>query len=843
MKKEWKRCVAAGLTAAFALSAAGCGGSSSESGSQGLADGAGTVNREYVFAESTLGDLNDFIGESGYINSIRVYDDIIYLVSEHNYDNGYSNHFSSWDMEGNQLSDVEVYSYTWETYYDVEEVTGEEASAEAGTGTEETQTAEAGTGTEEVQAAETGATEAGAASNEADVAGEDQDGDDTSDLNEENYIYTYWISPDGCLYYLGENSRYSDDWSYYESSSYLGGMLSDGTECFHVTTSDWGEEYEYMYFYDMDFSQEGKLVLWNSSQIFTLDTQGELLSVTDVDSSIDIYRPSFYYGGMPVFQRWNEDYTSSYYVQMDLATGQAGEEVEVMDTISNYSMFDGGNSGYDLILSGSGGLYGYHFGDEEAAKIMDFISSDLPTTSLSNVIFISEDMLLATYYDVTNYDQHFSLFTHVNPEDVPDRTQMVLAMYYQDTDVLEKVIAFNKSSEEHQIVVNYYSGYATNEDYLAGATKLNNEIVAGDIPDMIYDDGSGYFDFESYADLGILVDFYELIEEDPELDAANYCENVFRAFEYEGGLYQLVTSFRINTMLGKASIFGEEDLTWERLSEILNEYPEASVFRDTFTRRMVLNYAMIYGYDEFVDEKNGTCDFTGEEFKSLLAFVARYPEEIDYEALYSSDDNWENYDQQYIMNRVLLYSGTMYNLSYWRDYYYYEFMEDVVATGFPNNNGVKGVIYPVSCFGISSKSASQDGAWEFVRSFITEEAQTPEEGEYYYGVPILKTSVEQQVMTMTERPYYLDDNGEKVFYDYTVWVGDEEVVVDPATEEEAAYWLDFIYSVDHKAGSAEDDIFNIIFEEAEAYFNGQKTVDEVCEIIQSRMSIYISESQ
>ncbi|MCD8326753.1 MAG: hypothetical protein LUC90_08790 [Lachnospiraceae bacterium] len=103
--------------------------------------------------------------------------------------------------------------------------------------------------------------------------------------------------------------------------------------------------------------------------------------------------------------------------------------------------------------------------------------------------------------------------------------------------------------------------------------------------------------------------------------------------------------------------------------------------------------------------------------------------------------------------------------------------------------------------------------------------------------------MEALVNRMTEQSYYLDDNGEKVYYDYTVYIGDAEIVVEPATEEEAQKWLDFIYSINRKSGSATDEVTNIIFEEADAYFSGQKTVDDVCEIIQSRMSIYISENQ
>ena len=44
------------------------------------------------------------------------------------------------------------------------------------------------------------------------------------------------------------------------------------------------------------------------------------------------------------------------------------------------------------------------------------------------------------------------------------------------------------------------------------------------------------------------------------------------------------------------------------------------------------------------------------------------------------------------------------------------------------------------------------------------------------------------------------------------------------------------------AYSFDNEIFKIIEEEAEGYFQGQKTVDDVAGIIQSRVQIYVNEN-
>ena len=79
-------------------------------------------------------------------------------------------------------------------------------------------------------------------------------------------------------------------------------------------------------------------------------------------------------------------------------------------------------------------------------------------------------------------------------------------------------------------------------------------------------------------------------------------------------------------------------------------------------------------------------------------------------------------------------------------------------------------------------------------------------------------------------------------YDNTVTINGQDIVVEPATQKEAKKWLDFILSVDKRVNGTADVLLKIVNEEAAAYFNGQKSVEDVTKIIQSRMSIYVSEN-
>ena len=93
-----------------------------------------------------------------------------------------------------------------------------------------------------------------------------------------------------------------------------------------------------------------------------------------------------------------------------------------------------------------------------------------------------------------------------------------------------------------------------------------------------------------------------------------------------------------------------------------------------------------------------------------------------------------------------------------------------------------------------------------------------------------------------ERPYWEDEDGNKEYYDYTYWNGDTEVIIDPLTREEVDKLYDYISKVD-KTYYYDEELSNIINEEAAAFFEGQKSAKDVANIIQNRVQLYINESR
>ena len=800
-----KRLTAIILVLIMAVSMAACGDKKVDNSAKNAA------SKEGVFDSNDLADFSEVFDSNDYnISQAKAVNDKVYLIADVYMDNGYQICYVAVDFDGNVVGSHVIYEQIWDT--------GDVAVEEA------------------VPLAKEKAAIAVAAGATIEVVEEEEVW---------HNIYGYQILNDGKLAYIDGFEKYNQETELYESTLYVVLCDENGSELAKTNISELTKEDTYIYVNTMIESEADTLYLLCNEIIFEIDQNGGVVGQYEAtDVTRDLYNVAFYKNGQPVFTTWNEDYTKQSYAVIDLRKGEIIEEVAVMDTLSNYTIYDGANSGYEMILANSTGVYGYNLGDTEPKLIMDYINSNLPTGRVRNICFRDSEHFIAIYNDIIEYENHISIFTRVAPENVPDREALTMAMYGTDTEVKKAVIEFNRSSDKYKILVVDYSQYATNEDWEAGITKLNNEIISGNIPDIIQ--CSEQLPLENYASKGILVDFYELMENDEIIHRADYAENVFKAYEIDGKLYELPTKFYAWTILGKTSIFGDDtSLTWDELSAVRAKYPEAQVFAE-MTKTNALNNALTFSYSQLVDEATGECHFNTDMFKKILEYANSFPAEINWDELYSDDDYWLTYQSQYIEDRTLLCQTVIYSIYEAWSTGFRNFTEEATPVGFPNDNGQGSVLSAINSYAISAKSANVDGAWEFVRSFITKEAQMPEEDQdvfYTYGLPILKEALEAQAMTITVKPYWIDENGEKVEYNNSVWIGEQEIPMEPATEEEAQKWVDFILSIDKKGGYDYQQALEIVSEDVEGYFSGQKTVDDVANVIQSRMEIFISESR
>lgn len=631
-----------------------------------------------------------------------------------------------------------------------------------------------------------------------------------------------------------EEGEYVDDY-------YLVKMTLDGEELFSVKLNDvplfqtLAEENGYFYIGDM-YLDQGKALYFNLyNQFYQFDLEGNFVKAVvaegqpnpfeDVSSIITLN------DGRMVAVIYEEVGMSL--APIDLEAGTMGDRSMIPGKSYEFSFYPG--IGYDLYLSSSYGLYGYNLGDEDKTTIMSSIDSDFSFYDLYQVTGLNEREFLAITNDWEAPDA-LTKFTKVDPKDVKDKQVITLAMTSTDWGIRRLAIDFNKKSESYRIsILDYDSMYGSEDDWSAGRTRLNTDIVSGKVPDILLIDNS--MPVDSYISKGLFADLKPFIEKDEAFSMEDFMPNIIEAFSVDGKLYSLVPSYSIDTLVAKTSEVGKErGWTVQEAQELLASKPEGTQFMVNIDRDSMLQYCFTISGSQFIDWEKGTCNFNTDEFIQMLEFFKSFPEEVNWEAM--PDDFWENYDSMWREGKAIANFASIGDLRNFNSLEKGTFGEEITMIGFPSSDGDGSAIWPNLRFALSDKSKNKDGAWEFLRTFLTDEYQKTVE----YGFPLNVKLLEERVEEAMKKPYYMDEKDNKVEYDETYFVNGVEIAISPLTRERADEIVSELYSFT-QIYRADDTLLNIVREEAAPYFAGQKSAKEAASIIQSRVQIYVNENR
>ena len=110
------------------------------------------------------------------------------------------------------------------------------------------------------------------------------------------------------------------------------------------------------------------------------------------------------------------------------------------------------------------------------------------------------------------------------------------------------------------------------------------------------------------------------------------------------------------------------------------------------------------------------------------------------------------------------------------------------------------------------------------------------------GFPSLKSQFDEMAEKSMKKPTYKDENGKEVEQDLIYYSQDgKEVKVDPLNEKEKDFIVDYIKNTTQVSDAIDPDVSMILEEEIMAYIKGEKTADEIIELIQNRVSLLVSE--
>ncbi len=580
--------------------------------------------------------------------------------------------------------------------------------------------------------------------------------------------------------------------------------------------------------------EDGSMYLMNNwTALYVLDSEGKLKFKIEEDGMEDLLQMG---DGTVVLTRWGENGMEICKVD---AAAQKLEDGEPLSTTSYSKLCGGGDEKYSLYYDTGNAVFGYDAAKKTSDKLFDWLASDVDSDNVRATKIMNDGTVIAfmSSWDDNYESQQLSLVKLVpkKASEVAQKSELTLATLWMDSSLRNMVLEFNRNDPDYRIVVHDYSEYNTNDDYSAGQTKLATEIVAGNVPDILY---ANNLPIDQYAAKGLLEDLWPMIDNDTELGGRDVLmSQVFQAMEQDGKLYEITPSFSIDTAVGLTSVVGDR-LSWtlDDMQEALKKLPEgATIFNNTITKSDVLQTYCNRNADSFVDWATGQCSFDSPEFVKILEFANSFQQSFDWENM-----DWEN---DYISDDQGVREGKQLVASaYVSDLEYYlmqisQYGGDVTFVGYPTESGNGSVFNIDSSISISSKCKDKEAAWRFVRQYLTKDYQE----NNVWSLPTNKTVFDEKIKDIMTPQYYTDENGVQQEEPITSWwVDDQEVAIYSMSQAQYDQLMELINSIT-QISRYDDDILNIINEEAEAYFSGQSTAQDTANMIQSRVKIYVNE--
>lgn len=695
-----------------------------------------------------------------------------------------------------------------------------------------------------------------------------------TDPNEYAYISGDVYADDaGNITFVLSYNKYDDEGNS-ESSNTLytydsTGNLVSSLDLSKVVTQEDNDNNRYFNSYIVD--SQGNIYISLSTCIRVCDKSGNVLFTTPEANGDNEWLNGLIFtnNGVPAVYKYSYSDTgsSAKLVEIDLNAKGYGKEYELGSSINTIY---NGSGDYLCYSSSDTGIVGVRADNLQTESVLNLLNLGIDNSNINSMAVNDDGSFVTVGYDYSGMTARstLSLITPIDSSEVKEKKVLTLGCFYIDWNIRSQIAEFNKTNEDYTIYATSYSESNDTSDYTAALTKFNNEILAGNVPDILLI--SSGMPYNSYASKGLFADLYEFMDKDDVYNRDAFMPNVLKAMEKDGKLYEITPSFTVQTYAAKKSLVGDAtSLTMDQANQILATMPEGATLTSdsqTMTASNFLSTAITFS--NFVDYTNATCNFDSPEFKAILETAKKYPAEIDYDALYNDNPNyWMEQETACRENRALLYSVYFNDFSIYtntRDAY---FGEDISFVGFPGSgasNATGSVISTGSEIAVSSKSKYKDGAWEFIKLVLDNAVGEQDSGNYgvaitsdasvaeaadeavkritsqYYGLPVVKSQLQALGQQATIPQTYTDTDGTVQQVDNTYYVGNTEVKVNLITQDEVNMLIDYFSTVDTIA-RYDESLTDIINEEANAYFKGTKSVDEAASLIQSRASIYLSE--
>ena len=593
----------------------------------------------------------------------------------------------------------------------------------------------------------------------------------------------------------------------------------------------------------------GSYILSDYGTIEILSGKGEVLG-TLVEQELNgnaVEIGDKYYALMSSFSD-NGLVESITFSELDLATCTLKGEKKKLDAVIGNAVSGGDGKCYTI---DGNGIHSVDISSGKLEEILNWNSADVNYSNFDpasfRVISDSKSAFLRSAYETDKVTGDMIEKTYAVSLVKTDKNPHAGKKYIDmgtigipSGDLLDYIVSYNtEDGNTSRIRVRDYNtvlapdlSYSQRQTILSD--RVYSEMLEGKGPDILVN----FSCFSQFNSEEILVDLNKYVDGPNGLNREEYFDNVLSAFENKGKLYQIPVCFDIRGLLGNKDLIGERTgWTYSEFSGIVEKLPSdvkvmAELEYNDLLERM-LSDAML----DFIDYTKKDVYFDGDEFSQLLKITKEYG--TDYVETGNADgdgipdftvsDPQQSTEDLMKQGKLALLPTEIYNL-----YRYAETRSILenrgIYIGMPSPSGSGVSAMPVLTLAISSVSHNKDEAWTFIRRLFDEDSQ------YSYtsslgSIPLHRKAFDRICDDAISDNQFLIEQFEHDESFFSFFPFPDTMV--RISQDDAKGFKSLIESVS-TIMSTDPSVLQIIEEEAAPYFRGEKSVEDVCRIVQDR---------
>ncbi len=569
---------------------------------------------------------------------------------------------------------------------------------------------------------------------------------------------------------------------------------------------------------DSIFSLSDGFIVTGENKIEKYSSDGLLKSSIQTDFTMHQNATSVFEDGENVFLLTSSDECVSDYYKLDFISARA-EHVIGTDSLS------------DDIETCSGSYFFSPYGEYK----VNLEKMQIQTLALWNEIDIRPAKMSDSGQQyIALDDTHFAIknlymdgtgdigfFKYDNSQNA-DRIKIVLGGYeaFADESLQWAIYNFNTKNDKYRIVVEDYSkdfSYLTPQEAQTAKLKLLKYFNEGNSPDIFYGEK---FDYEYFGRSGMVMDLIPFFDKDSQLDLSDLLPGVKKSLTPDGEhCYSLFSSFQLSGYYGLKSDFPNNQVS---LSYIRNLSKDTGrPVTSSQSAPCIAVESLSYNFYKYWGAYEENKSISGDEVERFVSTVIDLG--IDPSVSWGS-----------ICSLQEVYNGQYYLANYGPNDIFELSREErnahdrITYVGFPSLEGSVHLIHPKGLVGISSSTKFPEQCWDFIRELIMPETQ--KKAVMTHSVPV-NSDVFELMCRCASNPDSVSDEDMKRFVKGHTAVTQE--VIEDYTE--IVNSVDTICAIDWGA-------YNIISEEISSYYTQKRTVKQIAETLDARLTLYVQEN-